>query len=461
VSEQSLRDDVAQARLELTATDLELASQFPKYRELTRTVTLQISEARALLQANEAMVVYFMDSIDSFVWVIRSSGHAFIPLKVDVAQLSSQIGSALAAMDSDDLIPSERLNLGNLHSMFRHVFEPIMSRLDGVNHLIIVPSGPLQNMPLGILVASPAPKIETDADFRRVDWLAKRFAISVLPSASSMQAFRQFAQGSQAMEPFAGFGDPTIGELTTPVLGVKRKLQASSVFGSATSERAELVRSFAPGLDVANVDLIRRQVSLPETAGELRAMAKVLGANDRTIWLRERATEHSVKSLDLRRFRTIAFATHGVMSGQLKGVSEPGLILTPPKSGTVEDDGYLSSGEIAQLKLNADWVILSACNTAAADGTPDAEGLSGLAKAFFYAGARSLLVSHWSVETEATVALTTGMIETYQKYPELGKAAAHQKSILALMNTVGRPEFAHPRYWAPFVVVGEGGVTAH
>ena len=109
------------------------------------------------------------------------------------------------------------------------------------------------------------------------------------------------------------------------------------------------------------------------------------------------------------------------------------------------------------MKLNANWVVLSACNTAAADGTPGAEGLSGLAKAFFYAGARSLLVSHWPVASEATVPLTTAMMTEYEANPGQGKAEAHRKAMLALMATPNHPEYAHPLFWAPFVVVGEGG----
>ena len=184
-----------------------------------------------------------------------------------------------------------------------------------------------------------------------------------------------------------------------------------------------------------------------------------MGADKHSLWLGQDATETRVRQMDLSGVRTLAFATHGVMSGELRGVGEPGLLLTPPAQGTVQDDGYLSAGEVAQLSLNADWVILSACNTAAADGTPGAEGLSGLARAFFYAGARSLLVSNWSVVSEATVLLTTAMLTEYQANPGQGKAEAERKAMLMLMNTPEHPEYAHPLYWAPFVVVGEGGAA--
>ena len=153
----------------------------------------------------------------------------------------------------------------------------------------------------------------------------------------------------------------------------------------------------------------------------------------------------------------IAFATHSLVAGDITGVSEPSLVLTPPKTGTILDDGLLTASEIAQLKLNADMVILSACNKAAADGTPGAEGLSGLAKAFFYAGSRSLLVTHWPVFSDAAVRLTTGMLAELSQSFSMGRAEALRRSMMALMGDHDKPHYAHPMFWAPFVVVGEGG----
>ena len=103
---------------------------------------------------------------------------------------------------------------------------------------------------------------------------------------------------------------------------------------------------------------------------------------------RDRAHPDHPVAVDLSDYRVLAFATHGLVSGELSGLGEPALVFTPPETGTEADDGLLTASEIATLKLDADWVILSACNTAAADGTPGAEGLSGMAKAFFYAAGR-------------------------------------------------------------------------
>ena len=131
-------------------------------------------------------------------------------------------------------------------------------------------------------------------------------------------------------------------------------------------------------------------------------------------------------------------------------------MLTPPQQGTEHDDGLLTASEVATLDLDAQWVVLSACNTAAPDGTPGAEGLSGLARAFFYAGTRTLLVSHWAVSSQATVALTTGLFGELAADPNIGRAEALRRSMRTLMNNDQTPYHAHPMFWAPFVLVGEG-----
>ena len=176
------------------------------------------------------------------------------------------------------------------------------------------------------------------------------------------------------------------------------------------------------------MSVIKRQVPLPETADELCAVAQDVKAEAaRDILLGAKATEREVKRLsaagELAKYRMVHFATHGFLSGQLEGTSEPGLILTPPGAATEEDDGYLSASEIAALKLDADMVILSACNTAAGAAT-SAEALSGLARAFIYAQSRALLVSHWEVYSDATVKLITATIREMTRDPKVGRSEA-------------------------------------
>ena len=231
-----------------------------------------------------------------------------------------------------------------------------------------------------------------------------------------------------------------------------------SADGLSDSSNCYCLPGRAGGLLLTLAD-IKAQVPLPETADELWAVAEGVKADAaRDIRLGSQATEREVKRLsasgELATYRMVHFATHGAVAGELTGTHEPGLILTPPETASEADDGYLSASEVAALKLDADWVVLSACNTAAG-GATNAEALSGLGRAFIYAGARSLLVSHWAVDSDATVKLITGAVREMSRDPKVGRSEAMRRSMLALIDK-GAKEEAHPAFWAPFVVVGEG-----
>ncbi len=446
-AEQQLRDELVQLGKDIATVDAELNQRFPAYQVLTHPDPLTVRQVQAQLLPQEAMLVYAVADDQSWLWVVRPDQAVFLSLNAQQKALATQIKELRTQTEVPDSGPLLKVNVATLHALYQQLFAPALPYLKGTQHLMVVPAGPLQSLPLSMLVARKPPEIKTDADYRQVDWLINHYAISVLPSVGSIRAFRQFAKAKTAQKPFIGFGDPLLKDDSATT----RKLKVAGLFRS-TSDITK-----GQSADIADVDMLRRQYRLPESADEIKAMAKIMQAGANTILLQDKATETSVKKLDLSQYRILAFATHGVMADEIGYGFEAGLILTPPKQGTLEDDGYLSAGEIAKLKLNADWVLLSACNTAAADGTLGAEGLSGLAKAFFYAGSRSLLVSHWPVSSQATVPLTTTMLREYEAHPEQGKAEAQRKAMLALMNTPKHPEYAHPLYWAPFVVVGEGG----
>jgi CHAT domain-containing protein len=162
-----------------------------------------------------------------------------------------------------------------------------------------------------------------------------------------------------------------------------------------------------------------------------------------------------VKRAALADYGIVYFATHGLVAGDVKGVAEPSLVLSIPKVPSEFDDGLLTASEVAQLKLNADWVVLSACNTIAGD-KPGAEALSGLARAFFYAGARALLVSHWAVNSEAATRLSISTFDRLKADPKLGRAEALRQAMLAYLNDTSSPRNAYPAFWAPFALIGEG-----
>ena len=376
------------------------------------------------------------------------------------------------------------------HALYTALFGQVEDLIRD-KHLLIVPSGPLTQLPFQVLVTGgvrPAegvrpsgsdtiprrsshgvrPRGSDTANYRTTAWLARRHAITVLPAVSSLKALRRVARPSTATRPMIGFGNPLLdGDPAARPWEAKwaklardkqacRRTPAQQVASQAEKPRGVLpVVTRSGGADLEH---LRLQAPLHDTADELCAVARDLKLAPDDIVLGANATETTVKRLSaegrLAGYRVVHFATHGTLAGEIDGTSEPGLILTPPAAPTEIDDGYLSASEVAALKLDADWVILSACNTAAG-GAAGAEALSGLARAFFYAGARALLVSHWAVDSAATVNLITRAVRTINADKRLGRAQALQRAMLAMVDG-GATWQRHPAFWAPFVVVGEG-----
>jgi len=215
-------------------------------------------------------------------------------------------------------------------------------------------------------------------------------------------------------------------------------------------------RSYTDYWQGAAVDRAKLNLALPplkDTADELHAVAQKLGALPADIHLGKDASETTLKQVRLSDYRIIYFATHGLVAGDVKGLAEPSLALSIPLQPSTLDDGLLTAIEVAQLKLNADWIVLSACNTAAGD-KPGAEALSGLGRGFFYAGAKALLVSHWAVASDAATRLTISTFELIKNDPSLGKAEALRRAMLSYLNDTRQSLNAYPAFWAPFEIVG-------
>ena len=439
--EAAMRQEEAAVDEQIKGIDARLATTFPQFAELAAPKPDPLAEVQALLAEDEALLTYLVWNVHSFVFVVRRDRALARQIKLGAEELGEAVTELRTGLDPvgiRSLADIPPFDTTKAFELYRKLFQPVEVLLEGARHVFVVPDGALQSLPLGVLVTQESQGDFKDfSGYRHVAWLAKKYAMTTLPSVSSLRALRTFAKRARASRPFLGIGDPQLEGETGSGRGVK------------------LASLFTPR-GVADVESVRQLASLPESAGELKALARTLGAGDDALILGTEATETRVKRSALKDYKVIAFATHGLVAGDLEGLAEPALVLTPPRKGTDLDDGPLTASEVAQLKLDANWVILSACNTASPDGTPGAQGLSGLAKAFFYAGSRALLVSHWPVVSDAAVKITTWMLSEAQK-PGVGRAEAHRRAMLALMQDRDSPHYAHPMFWAPFVVVGEGG----
>lgn len=443
----------------ITEIDTELQKTYPEFSELARPAPLTVAETQALLKPGEALVKFLVAPAQTDIWLVTNDHVRWVTKKIgedDISKMVSELRVGLDRYGSDtrganaidrDNRPGQglRFDLHLAHKLYDVLLGEFNATLAGIDHLVMVMNGPLQSLPPAILVSSkPAPRYGNYDELSTVDWLIRRHALTVLPAVSSLRALRR-VQTTEATDrsPFVGFGDPVL----------TGAADASDETHSVSPNPA-LAALFRGAL--ADVDQVRKLAPLPETKYELQTIAGLLGANADSLFLGEQANEAALKGLALENSRILAFATHGLVAGDIEGLTEPALVMTPPDVPSDENDGLLTASEIAQLKLNADWVLLSACNTASGDGTPGAEGLSGLARAFFYAGTRSILVSHWPVQSDAAVELTTGAFAARDRDETIGRAEALRRSILAFIDNPDRPENAHPERWAPFILVGEG-----
>ncbi len=338
----------------------------------------------------------------------------------------------------------------------------------GIDTLLIVPSGALTSLPPAVLVTSPPQGRDDDpAALSATHWLIAEDAIAVLPQVSALKTLRQLlpaaknpagGSASAPSRPLLAFADPDFAG-AGQVPGVFPGRDPYVLDSGQTQSHAD--RGAPPAAAAERDGRSRSQVlaELPplwdtrreglELMGLLHAdhADLLLGPAATKTALMQRQADHSLAGV-----KVLDFSTHGLITGDFAGLTEPALVLAAPPAGTdpARDDQLLRASEAAGLTLTADWVVLSACNTAAGD-TPGAEGLSGLARAFFHAGAKSLLVSHWRVDDAATERLIATTFATYQA-GALTKAKALQQAMTAMIKD---PAASNPSLWGPFVIVGE------
>jgi CHAT domain-containing protein/tetratricopeptide (TPR) repeat protein len=440
----SLHAESARARQSFNETSAQIAREFPAYAELSSPAPLSVAQTQALLRPDEALVSFISLGDKSYVFAVTREGNVWRQIPLGDKAIGDRVSKLrLGLFDPAPDATPKPFDLEASFELYSAIMGPVESMIAGKPKLLVVPTGALTSLPFHVLVTrKPDPAAAPDDRYRQAAWLLNDKAITVLPSVASLRALRSFAKTSRAIKPFIGFGDPQLQRSgNVDKRGAARSVQAYQTYYKGTQVDIDRLRTGLP--------------ALPDTADELRAVAHDLGASDDDVKLGRAATVTTVKTLPLEQYRVIDFATHGLVAGEVSGLSEPALVLSLPDKPTAEDDGLLTASRIAKLNLDADWAVLSACNTAAGD-KPGAEGLSGLARAFFYAGARSLLVSHWPVDSEAAVKLTTGAFAELAKSPQIGRAEALRRSMRALIADHSSLHNADPSNWAPFVLVGEG-----
>lgn len=461
--QSKIQADIGTFKLQREALKKEIEKKFPDYAELVEPKPASIERTQKALKPDEVLVSWYFGDNVGYVWAITKDKPAqFVQLSVGRAQIAKEVAQLRKSLDPGvaaiDEIPPYDVALAN--QLYQQVLAPVQSSLVGKKVMLTVPHAELGQLPLSLLVTKPTAQPPRGgaipfSGYKTVPWLTRDIAVAQIPSVTALTALRSLPDGNPNRKNFIGFGDPYFSNEQEKSAQKHAKATQLATRGIPLSLRS------APktdGVSSAELALLPR---LPDTSLELQEIGRAMGAGDGDIFLHQQASVKQVMSTDLSNRKVVMFATHGLVPGELNGLTQPALALSSPDVTGDKDDGLLTMDKVITLKLDADWVVLSACNTAAGEGA-GSEAVSGLGRAFFFAGAKALLVSNWPVDSVASRTMMTDLFKNQQKSQGTTKAELLRQAMLNQIDQGGMKEggnmkyaYAHPLFWAPFVVVGD------
>jgi CHAT domain-containing protein len=427
------------------------------------------------------LVSIYVTPTGSFVWAVKGGAQGGAQPGPEAMKfhyspqsrtwLNERVKKLRDATDLTTGLSADRMryDLKAAHELYQELLAPVASAWDKSDTLLVVANDTLGQIPFSLLTTEAVTLGRAEngligSQYRQVPWLARKVAVSYLPSVSALVTLRALQPGSANRAPFLGFGDPDFGQSATQVASAtSRGMRNFEEKKVARWDESVLSADKAPPAS-ALVEEAPELSPLPDTRDEILAIAKALSADpQKDTFFGKDANPVKVKSTDMRGRRIVAFATHGLVAGDLPGLDQPALALTPMKDKDL-NSGLLKLDDILKLSLNADLVVLSACNTAAADGE-GSEAVSGLGRGFFYAGAKSVLATHWPVETVSARQLVTHLFERYAQDNTMTRAKALQRAMLEVLDkevaldASGKAlnAYAHPAFWAPYALYGDPG----
>jgi CHAT domain-containing protein len=430
VSGPELDKQISDAQAALADADAALQAASPNYGQLVQQV-VPAKDVFAALHPNEAFAAITLGEDEGWVFLLHSNTITVSPVDGGIKQMGELVRRVRAGVElTTTSLPT--FDIADDRKIYQMTLGGVASSLEGVKSLVIAPAGPLLSLPFEMLLTGAA----QDTDLADAPWLVRKFTISHVPAASNFVSLRKIAGGSRATQPWFGFGD------FIPV----SLAQAGKTFSTTTCGDSARLLSELP--------------LLPYARKELEAARELLGADASDALLGPAFTAQAVMKARLKDYRILQFSTHALLPTDLRCQSEPAIVTSAPVGATDASGALLTSSEVVGLDLDADLVILSACNSGGPGGTTAGESLSGLARAFFYAGARSLAVTHWSVNDQVAAFLVADTLRRMRENRNLGVTGALRDAQLAMLADAGKglpAEIAHPFFWAPFAVIGEGG----
>ena len=425
-----LDKQIGDAQTALADADVSLQAASPNYGQLVQEV-VPAKDVFAALHPNEAFAAITLSDEDGWLFLLRDGTITVSRIDAGLKQVAELVRRVRAGIElTTNGLPT--FDVADAQRLYQMTLGGVAGSMDGVKALVVAPAGPLLSLPFEVLLTGPA----EPTDLAGAPWLVRKFTLAHVPAPSNFVSLRKIATGSRATRPWFGFGD----------------------FHPVTLAQAE--RTFTGAGCVESAKLLAGLPPLPYARKELDAARALLGANASDELLGPAFTADAVLKARLKDYRILQFATHALLPAELRCQSEPAIITSAPPNAPSASGALLTASQVVGLDLDADLVVLSACNSGGPGGTTAGESLSGLARAFFYAGARSLEVTHWSVNDQVAAFLVADTLRRLRENPNLGIAGALRDAQVAMLADAGKglpAEIAHPFFWAPFAVIGEGG----
>lgn len=481
---QEITRRLDQAKQKRQTLQAQITQNYPRYADLKTPQPLHIEDVQELLGTEEAAISYFVTPTHTAVWAISSDQAVCSVIQLTRAKLIQQSESfrstfakilmewgqfSGSADDEARLRSALTCPVEQAFALYATLIAPVEQIFRAKRVIYLAPDDLLYKLPFEALLTKPftfdsTSSPEIGAELQHAPFWVKTQAIAYLPSLSILRSLRTFEKEQMTTpSPLLAFADPIFAVPRTAIESTDTSQRRSLAIRSAllrglSVDPAVRLPSLTETTEETRLEWILPP--LPDTREEALAVAFMLGAEpEQSLYLQEHALESAVKNLSLRSYNTLLFATHGLMAGEFGPGTQPALALS--FIGDQENDGLLEMSEILGLDLNADLVVLSACNTASGAGEEDrGEGFAGLTRSFMYAGARSLFVTQWSVESSSAKTLVQSTFRQMSAASKVEALAQAKRDMIESQQSIQfspnlRVSLAHPFFWAPYILVGE------
>jgi CHAT domain-containing protein len=386
----------------------------------------------AALRPGEAFIGLFVSKTSGWAFALRNGSIAIARIDGGIGRIGPMVSALRAGIEKTEANALPTFDIADARRLYDVTIGGVAPELKGASSLVIAPTGPLLSLPFEVLLTGPAElgKLAT------APWLVRQATITHVPAATNFVSLRKVANASAAAKPWFGFGD----------------------FRPVSVAQADA--SFPIGPCGASGRLLAALPALPGAVKELDGARDVLKASTGDELTGDAFTAAKVLQTPLKNYRILHFAAHALLPTDLRCQTEAAIVTSPLAGARDANGALLTASKVLGLDLDANLVILSACNSGGPGGGAG-ESLSGLARSFFFAKARSLLVTHWEVSDQVAALLVVLTINDMQEKSDQGVTGALRQAQLSLLERAATgklpAEIAHPFFWAPFAVIGDGG----